>query len=192
MVNPRILPLALVLLLIYAYSSVYHKAQLDVGSQEKPINSHDRYVIQEQYLHGSHASEESISNVTHGNKNQTKDMEDKNPKTKNNSKELNGFLHIVENASKSPINKTSTKSEDYGFCLHSFHKFREQIKAILKRLRRSENISQVVKPPPSSKQQINCSRLSYISPSGPRTALASFPGSGNTWVRHLLQQATGE
>ena len=26
----------------------------------------------------------------------------------------------------------------------------------------------------------------------PRTALASFPGSGNTWVRHLLQQATGK
>lgn len=26
----------------------------------------------------------------------------------------------------------------------------------------------------------------------PRTALASFPGSGNTWVRHLVQQATGK
>ncbi|KAK3097608.1 hypothetical protein FSP39_011358 [Pinctada imbricata] len=25
----------------------------------------------------------------------------------------------------------------------------------------------------------------------PKTALASFPGSGNTWLRHLLQQATG-
>ncbi|XP_077990678.1 sialate:O-sulfotransferase 1-like [Glandiceps talaboti] len=25
----------------------------------------------------------------------------------------------------------------------------------------------------------------------PMTALASFPGSGNTWTRHLLQQATG-
>lgn len=25
----------------------------------------------------------------------------------------------------------------------------------------------------------------------PLTALASFPGSGNTWIRHLLQQATG-
>ena len=24
------------------------------------------------------------------------------------------------------------------------------------------------------------------------TALASVPGSGNTWVRHLLQQATGQ
>ena len=26
----------------------------------------------------------------------------------------------------------------------------------------------------------------------PLTALASFPGSGNTWVRHILQEATGE
>ena len=42
------------------------------------------------------------------------------------------------------------------------------------------------------KQQTACSPLSYISPPGPITALASFPGSGNTWVRHLLQQATGE
>ena len=34
-------------------------------------------------------------------------------------------------------------------------------------------------------------RLKYIYPKGPRTALASYPGSGNTWVRYLLQQATG-
>ena len=27
---------------------------------------------------------------------------------------------------------------------------------------------------------------------GPVTALASFPGSGNTWLRYLLQQATGK
>ncbi len=26
---------------------------------------------------------------------------------------------------------------------------------------------------------------------GPVVALASFPGSGNTWLRYLLQQATG-
>ncbi|KAK3085150.1 hypothetical protein FSP39_025116 [Pinctada imbricata] len=25
----------------------------------------------------------------------------------------------------------------------------------------------------------------------PRTALVSFPGSGNTWIRHIVQQATG-
>ena len=28
-------------------------------------------------------------------------------------------------------------------------------------------------------------------PPGPAVALASFPGSGNTWLRYLLQQATG-
>ena len=26
---------------------------------------------------------------------------------------------------------------------------------------------------------------------GPRVGIASFPGSGNTWVRYLLQQMTG-
>lgn len=34
-------------------------------------------------------------------------------------------------------------------------------------------------------------RLRPKSHPGPRTALASYPGSGNTWVRHLIQQATG-
>ena len=29
------------------------------------------------------------------------------------------------------------------------------------------------------------------SPKMPRTALASHPGSGNTWTRHLIQQLTG-
>ena len=32
----------------------------------------------------------------------------------------------------------------------------------------------------------------YLNPPGPVTALASFPGSGNTWVRHLLEQLSGE
>ncbi len=29
-------------------------------------------------------------------------------------------------------------------------------------------------------------------PTGPKVALASYPGSGNTWLRYLIQQATGE
>ena len=33
--------------------------------------------------------------------------------------------------------------------------------------------------------------LKYLDPPGPLTALASYPGSGNTWIRYLLQQATG-
>ena len=38
-----------------------------------------------------------------------------------------------------------------------------------------------------------CRPLTYLSPrSGhPRTALASFPGAGNTWVRLLVQQMSG-
>ena len=37
-----------------------------------------------------------------------------------------------------------------------------------------------------------CRPLNFLQPSGPPVALASFPGSGNTWLRYLLQQATGE
>lgn len=36
-----------------------------------------------------------------------------------------------------------------------------------------------------------CSELKYRNPYGPSIALASFPGSGNTWLRYLLQQSTG-
>ncbi len=34
-------------------------------------------------------------------------------------------------------------------------------------------------------------KLRLLNPPGPLTALASFPGSGNTWLRYLLQQASG-
>ncbi|CAL4075854.1 unnamed protein product, partial [Meganyctiphanes norvegica] len=36
-----------------------------------------------------------------------------------------------------------------------------------------------------------CQPLKYRFPPGPSTALVSFPGSGNTWLRYLLQQVTG-
>lgn len=38
-----------------------------------------------------------------------------------------------------------------------------------------------------------CRPLTYLSnsESRPVIALVSFPGSGNTWLRYLLQQATG-
>ena len=40
--------------------------------------------------------------------------------------------------------------------------------------------------------KINCSwPFLKLRTEGPVTALASKPGSGNTWVRHLLQLATG-
>lgn len=37
----------------------------------------------------------------------------------------------------------------------------------------------------------NCQSLHYSKDRLPLTALASFPGAGNTWLRHLIQQATG-
>ena len=30
--------------------------------------------------------------------------------------------------------------------------------------------------------------IKYLDPPGPLTALASAPGSGNTWARYLIQQ----
>ena len=37
-----------------------------------------------------------------------------------------------------------------------------------------------------------CKNLGMRAATGPLTALASFPGSGNTWCRYLIQQATGK
>ncbi|KAF4520044.1 hypothetical protein B566_EDAN008332 [Ephemera danica] len=36
-----------------------------------------------------------------------------------------------------------------------------------------------------------CRPLRFVEPPGAVVALVSFPGSGNTWVRYLIQQATG-
>ena len=33
--------------------------------------------------------------------------------------------------------------------------------------------------------------LKIIDPPGPLTGLFSYPGSGNTWLRFLIQKATG-
>lgn len=46
--------------------------------------------------------------------------------------------------------------------------------------------------PPLRRSKIRwCTDLKYLDPPGKAIALASFPGSGNTWLRYLLQQATG-
>ena len=37
-----------------------------------------------------------------------------------------------------------------------------------------------------------CKNLKFSKKKLPITGLASVPGSGNTWIRHLLQQATGK
>ena len=39
---------------------------------------------------------------------------------------------------------------------------------------------------------IRCKQLGLKAAPGPVTAFASFPRSGNTWLRYLLQQATGK
>ena len=44
---------------------------------------------------------------------------------------------------------------------------------------------------PNADDCYNMSKLRYLDPPAPRTVLASLPGSGNTWVRHLIQLATG-
>ena len=38
-----------------------------------------------------------------------------------------------------------------------------------------------------------CSNIELLPPGGAkRVAITSFPGSGNTWARHLLHMGTGE
>ena len=46
--------------------------------------------------------------------------------------------------------------------------------------------------PPVSPKQGKCTVPHFADPPLPVTALASFPGSGNTWVRFLLEQITGK
>ncbi|XP_022246035.1 WSCD family member GA21586-like [Limulus polyphemus] len=43
----------------------------------------------------------------------------------------------------------------------------------------------------SSQNVYPCKISKLRDPPGPVTALASFPGSGNTWIRYLVQQSTG-
>ena len=78
----------------------------------------------------------------------------------------------------------------YNYCKPSWY----SIVTVLGPLNRQFNAKDNIKPdPPSPKKTVvKCRTLEYMSPPGPLTALASFPGSGNTWVRHLLQQATGK
>ena len=45
--------------------------------------------------------------------------------------------------------------------------------------------------PPASPKPEKCTVPHFADPPLPVTALASYPGSGNTWVRFLLEQTTG-
>ena len=67
---------------------------------------------------------------------------------------------------------------------HKREHFREP--GLLSRLERSNPIQK------SRRGDIEwCKSLQWRNTGGPLVALASFPGSGNTWVRYLLQQLTG-
>lgn len=50
------------------------------------------------------------------------------------------------------------------------------------------NVGNFAKNAQSSKQ---CRERGFLNRNSPIVALISFPGSGNTWLRHLLEQATG-
>ena len=39
--------------------------------------------------------------------------------------------------------------------------------------------------------ETDCFQIEFSKQPLPRVALASFPGSGNTWTRHLIQQVSG-
>lgn len=39
--------------------------------------------------------------------------------------------------------------------------------------------------------KVLCPEVQFSVTRRPLTALASFPGSGNTWARHLIEQSTG-
>ena len=42
------------------------------------------------------------------------------------------------------------------------------------------------------RREAECPDLHFAREALPLTALASYAGSGNTWVRHLIQQTTGK
>ena len=79
-------------------------------------------------------------------------------------------------------------------CRCSCTNFKTFLLPLIKRLvpdDKTKNVNSIVEPPVKAVRERNCSSLSYVSPAGPLTALASYPGSGNTWARHIIQQATG-
>ena len=101
------------------------------------------------------------------------------------------LLHIpVAQRRAQPANRTNL----YNYCKASWYTI-SHITSPLNRKLQAANRSFVgakIEPPKPVKLAAKCRTMEYMSPPGPVTALASFPGSGNTWVRHLLQQATGK
>ena len=93
------------------------------------------------------------------------------------------------------ISKHKTRQISHEYCVCACTNFKDRLGPVNSQLiikDPAEVTNLTLEASKETSKQKTCSTLSYISPPGPRTALVSFPGSGNTWVRHLLQQATGE
>ena len=56
---------------------------------------------------------------------------------------------------------------------------------------KANNNGKLTNHPNINKTFTHCQKMKFANPSLLTTALASFPGSGNTWIRHLIQEATG-
>ena len=56
----------------------------------------------------------------------------------------------------------------------------------------STTLDYIATQSPQKKKTSDCREVQFSKTELPLTYLASVQGSGNTWVRHLLQQTTGE
>ena len=97
-----------------------------------------------------------------------------------------------ENATHKIITKQNKESQNCYYSGNNFNPILHSLNNKLMMDKKTKYSNLIEEIPVKAEQQRNCSSLSYISPAGPVTALASFPGSGNTWMRHLLQQSTGK
>ena len=89
-----------------------------------------------------------------------------------------------------PANRTNL----YNYCKASWYTISHITSPLNRKLQAANKtfVGAKIEPPKPVKLVSKCRTMEYMSLPGPVTALASFPGSGNTWVRHLLQQATGK
>ena len=100
-----------------------------------------------------------------------------------------------DKSTKNIIRGQMKKNRESKNCFYSGNNFNDILYSAKNKLMTNEktnNSNLIMEPPVEEVPQRICSSLSYISPAGPVTGLASFPGSGNTWMRHLLQQSTGK
>ncbi|KAF8766844.1 WSCD family member GA21586-like [Argiope bruennichi] len=94
---------------------------------------------------------------------------------------------LTEEAKQKPKNlKPVSLVGGIGHSLLRMERYQERWAAMAKALNTNEGRL------PHIRRRINvCAQPKFRNPPGPMIALASFPGSGNTWIRFLVQQATG-